>query len=80
MGAPIAAGERGLLQSGCNPNGRPLDELLAQLRREITSQLMMLDGRHEADRARLAKYEKIISGLYESEGRYRSLGLPPKSE
>lgn len=63
-----------LLRSEANPDGCALDELLAQIRTEFQRQLLGLDGREAKVRDRLAGYERVISALWEAEGRYRALG------
>jgi hypothetical protein len=63
-----------LLVSATNPDGWPLDELIAQARREFGRQLLALDGRDEKVRQKLVGYQGVIAALWEAEGRYRTLG------
>jgi len=63
-----------LLVSESNPNGWPLDALIAQIRREFERQLLALDGRDEKLRPKLVGYHEVIGALWEAEGRYRALG------
>jgi hypothetical protein len=67
------------LLSDSNPDGWRLDELLVQVRGELSRQLLALDGRLDGDKTRLLEYDKIMSALYEAEGRFRSLGPPRTS-
>jgi hypothetical protein len=68
-----------LLVSESNPDGWPLDELLAQIRTEFELELLALDGRDAAVRDRLLGYQKVIAALWEAEGRYRMLGSHRKA-
>jgi len=68
-----------LLVSASNPNGWPLDELIAQIRREFEWQLLALDGRDDKMRQKLLGYQGVIAALWEAEGRYRVLGAPNSS-
>jgi hypothetical protein len=63
-----------LLASVNNPNGRRLDELIAQIRTEFAWQLLALDASDETVRPRLLGYQGVIAALWEAEGRYRALG------
>lgn len=63
-----------LLVSETNPNGRRLDDLIAQIRREFQGQLLALDARDDGIRERLLGYQRVIAALWEAEGRYRTLG------
>jgi hypothetical protein len=63
-----------LLASASNPHGWRVDELIAQIRRELERQLLELDGRDEKTRQRLVGYQGVIAALWEAEGRYRVLG------
>jgi hypothetical protein len=63
-----------LLASAANPNGRRLDELIAQIRTEFAWQLLALDGSDETIRPKLLGYQGVIAALWEAEGRYRALG------
>jgi hypothetical protein len=68
-----------LLVSDTNPNGWPLDALIAQIRCEFHRQLLALDGRDETLRRKLVGYHGVIAALWEAEGRYRVLGSPQTS-
>jgi hypothetical protein len=71
---PSPAPATELLASATNPNGRRLDELIAQIRAEFAWQLLALDASDETVRPRLLGYQGVIAALWEAEGRYRALG------
>jgi hypothetical protein len=71
---PSAAPTTELLASATNPDGRPLDELIAQIRTEFAWQLLALDASDQTVRPRLLGYQGVMAALWEAEGRYRALG------
>jgi hypothetical protein len=72
---PRRSAER-LLRSQDNPEGWAIEDLLAQVRTELGRQLLALDGRHEKSAQVLNQYQKVVSSLYEAEGRLRALPRP----
>jgi len=65
-----------LLRSPDNPDGWRLVDVLAQLRGELSRQLLALDGRNERSGQVLNQYQRIVSILHEAEGRLRTLPDP----
>jgi len=65
-----------LLRSPDNPNGWLLVDILAQVRDELRRQLLALDARNERSGQVLDQYQRIVSILFEAEGRLRTLPDP----
>ncbi|GAC1584466.1 MAG: hypothetical protein NVS3B5_19090 [Sphingomicrobium sp.] len=70
---PEAPSRGPLLFSSANPEGWRLEELLAQLRAELAARSLELDSQLAGSKVKLDVYQKIMSALYEAEGRQRLL-------
>ncbi|GAC1593766.1 MAG: hypothetical protein NVS3B5_24040 [Sphingomicrobium sp.] len=66
-----------MLVSRQNPDGWRLEDLIAQLRAELAYEALGLDTGTATGRSRLAARQKIMTALYEAEGRQRVLVQAP---